>query len=302
MGHAATAPTVKCKNIFGQPLSIFGVPVDREMIFANHRGVYDKGMEKRQRRLIIKSTFIKFFMDSGEQIRCLTTGCSPVSTLDQVLTGPGFLLLKRAIFIFTDKRILHIPTRLDRSPRGAVSQILYQDCAHIDLKGRTLNVAYKNGTQEAFHYLGRRERRKIQSLLAELPNSPKTAGHFQGRVHLCPSCATILPDAGIACQACKIKFKSRSQAKLRALLIPGGGFFYCCYPILGTMTALFEIVLMGAALIMLISSGSGLAEKVGFLAAFVMLLAIVKTVSTYHAVQQISDFVPEQQDYAMRKV
>ena len=34
-------------NIFGRPLSIFGVPVERDTIFSNHKGVYKNHIEKR---------------------------------------------------------------------------------------------------------------------------------------------------------------------------------------------------------------------------------------------------------------
>ena len=54
-------------NIFARPLSIFGVPVDRETIFSNHKGMYKSRIEKRQRKLIVKTTHlnIKFFLHNN---------------------------------------------------------------------------------------------------------------------------------------------------------------------------------------------------------------------------------------------
>ena len=112
MPHAqavASKPTDSL-NIFGQPLSIFGVPVERDTIFSDHKGNYRNRVEKRQRQLIVKTTFVKFFLSHDERILCLTTAYSPISVLEQVLTGPAFLFFKRALLVFTDKRILHIPT------------------------------------------------------------------------------------------------------------------------------------------------------------------------------------------------
>jgi hypothetical protein len=55
MAHAivTSSGAMQSLNIFGQPLTIFGVPVDREKIFANHKGIYQKRVEKRQRKLIV---------------------------------------------------------------------------------------------------------------------------------------------------------------------------------------------------------------------------------------------------------
>ena len=40
---------LKAQNIFGQPLTIFGLPVERDVIFADHKGNYKKSIEKQQR-------------------------------------------------------------------------------------------------------------------------------------------------------------------------------------------------------------------------------------------------------------
>jgi len=294
--------TGNSKNIFGQPLSIFGVPVDRDVIFANHKGVYQKKIEKRQRHLIVKSTFIKFFMHHDEQIRCLTTGYSPVSVLDQIVTGPAFYFFKRALFIFTDKRILHIPTRFNRSSRGAISQILYEHCASLVVKGRTLRVKYKNGTQEDFPYLGRREKKKIAALISGLSLSPKEAGRLRGRIYLCPSCANPLNGAKRACPACGLAFKTTTQAVIRSLLIPGGGYYYGLYPVTGTVTLMVELALIAGAVLQWFAFRNATPGSLWMFILFAGLWVAVKAVSTYHAVDHVRYFLPKTKDFPMRKV
>ena len=44
---------------------IFGLPIDREALFSNHKGIYKKRIEKRQRHLIVKMTFLKPFLKKG---------------------------------------------------------------------------------------------------------------------------------------------------------------------------------------------------------------------------------------------
>ena len=57
---------------------IFGLPVDREILLSNHKNVYKKRIEKRQRKLIVKLTFLKPFLKKGEKILLITTGYSPL--------------------------------------------------------------------------------------------------------------------------------------------------------------------------------------------------------------------------------
>lgn len=294
--------TLKSQNIFGQPLTIFGVPVDREKIFTNHKGVYKSRVEKRQRKLIVKSTFIKFFLHHDETIQCLTTGYSPVSAKEQMITGLAFLYFKRALFIFTEKRILHIPTRFNRSPRSAISQILFEDCARIQIKGRALHIQYKNGRQEVFPYLGRKEKKKVRALIAKLSLSPKEAGQLKGRVYLCPSCTHILPADSKSCGTCSLVFKSTFKTRLFSLLVPGGGYFYGRYPFVGAGAALFELALIGILAIkgMEIQIGIPITLKMMIVAALALLLE--KFIMVFHTQQLLEDFVPEKKDYAMRKI
>lgn len=301
MTESESAP--QSYNIFGRPLSIFGVPVDRKIIFADHKGNYKSRIEKRQRKLIVKSTFIKFFLHHNEQIQCLTTGYSPVSVLEQVLTGPAFLFFKRAIFIFTDERILHIPTRFNRSSfNSAVSQILYEDCAGIVLKGRNLIVKYKNGTEERFPYIGRREKKKLRALLAGVELKPKAAGKLKQRALLCPSCTNVLNRSANTCPACKLKFKSGLGAKIRAWLIPGGGYFYTRHMLMGTVACILEIAIMAKIIYDWIAFRDGLSVNLLLTAVLLCVLMGEKAISAFHCSQLVQDFLPVPKEFATRKI
>lgn len=298
---AGTTPK-KTLNIFGRPLSIFGVPVERDTIFSDHKGNYKSRIEKRQRKLIVKATFIKFFLHHDECIHCLTTGYSPISIIEQLLTGIAFLFLKRAIFVLTDKRILLIPTRFNRSSLGAVSQILFEDCARIGLKGRTLIVQYKNGEQEQFPYIGRKERKKLKVLIADISLKPKEAGRLNDRVHLCPSCTNVLKPKTNICPSCNLKFRSGLQAKIRSFLIPGGGYFYSRHPILGALVGLMEIVLLSKIIYDWIAIKQGTAVHLGLMAGLLCAFIGEKLIAAFHSQQLIQGFIPKQKDFATRKI
>ncbi len=302
LSQVATMESQNSQGLFGQPLNIFGVPVDRETIFSDHKGRHRNRIEKRQRRLIVKTTFIKFFLHHGERIRCLTTGYSPVSILEQVLTGPAFIFFKRAIFVFTDRRILHIPTRFNRSSHSAVSQINYEDCTNLELKGRSLIVNFKNGQKDLFPYLGRQEKKKIKAMIANINLQPKEAGGYQGRVYLCPSCTNVLRAKASMCPACKLEFKSDLQARIRSYFIPGGGYLYSRYTYLGIVVGALESLIIGYLALKWIAFSEGLPTNFGILAMLAGGLVAEKFITAYHSQQLVQDFIPEHQDFAMRKI
>ncbi|MGD9006293.1 MAG: hypothetical protein PVG41_00165 [Desulfobacteraceae bacterium] len=290
-------------NIFAQPLTIFGIPVDRETIFANHKGVYKSRIEKRQRKLIVKTTHlnIKFFLHDNERIRCLSTGYSPVGTFEQVLTGLAFLLFKRALFIFTDKRLLHIPTRIGGGPAGSISQIFFEDCAKIWLKGRQLMIRYKTGDTERFPYIGRKEKKKIKTILENLPIRPKEAGKLKGRVYVCPRCAGNLKSDTSSCPSCNLGFKRALMASLWAALLPGGGYFYNRYMAPGVLIGLAEVI--AAAVIGYYWMLYFKAEPVNLvpLVCSSGALLVEKYIMAFHAALLTTDFIPVAKDFALQK-
>jgi hypothetical protein len=299
--QAPTSKPVKAQNIFGQPVTIFGMPVERDTIFTDHKGAYKKRIEKQQRKLLVKTTFVKFFLHEDERILCLTTGYSPVSILEQVLTGLAFLFFKRAFFIFTDRRILHIPRRLNSSTRSAISQISYDDCSKIFLKGRSLVVTYKNNKQECFHYLGRKEKKKISVLLRNVTPKLKEAGSIRQRVYLCPSCTHILDGRKFTCPGCKMAFKSSLRAKLASLLLPGGGYFYNKYTLPGVVVGLLDLALL-IYLAYLVFLNKGMPSDLKVFALLLGFLVIEKFITTYHANHLVEDFIPVKNDFSKRKI
>ena len=269
---------------------VFDLPVDRDIMFADHKGKYKKKIEKQQRDLIVKIPFIKPFLDPDENILLITTGYSIVDTLDQILTAWVFIYLKRSLFIFTNKRIFHIPTTVRYGYRNSIAQILYSESQSIELKGRTLVVKCNVcGTQDKFIGIRGKEKKKIRLLLEKV----EFKGRFQPaseRAHLCPRCTKILKKGKYACPNCKLEFKSKS--KLRSL-IPGLGYFYVRQPFLGVVNIIVELVLIG----LLISSYFKLAQDIEagslYLMLFGGLFVFEKLATMYHANHFIDEYVPE---------
>jgi len=271
------------------------LPLDREILFSNHKGTYKKRIEKRQTRLLRNVASLKNFFKEDERILLITTGCSPTSILEQLLTGWIFIYLKRSLFIFTNKRIFHIPTKRNYSYRHSIAHILYPDCDSIQLKGNGLVVGYKNGKKEKFIYIARNERNKIKTLIPTI-SFEGTPSEIQKRVHLCPRCTKELEEEKYVCPYCFLEFKKKDKAKKISLIYPGGGYFYTRHPFLGISDAIVETILLVLVIVSLIDVTKGVEGSGVELFTFGILLVIEKAISVYHSNHFIKEYIPKEKD------
>jgi len=271
----------------------FDVPLDRESLFSNHKGNYKKRIEKRQKKLLKKGAFLKYFLKEDEKILLITTGCSPAPILEQFLTGWIFIYLKRSLFVFTNKRILHIPTKRDYSYRNSIAQILYPDCNSIQVKGRKLVVGYKNGKKEKFLYIASKEKKKIKALLPTI-SFEGYPSEIQKRIHLCPRCTKELEEEKYVCPNCYLEFKEKDKAKKISLIYPGGGYFYTRHPFLGISDAIVETILLVLVILSLIDVINGVEGSGVELFTFAILLGIEKAISVYHSNHFIKEYIPKE--------
>jgi hypothetical protein len=273
---------------------VFGLPVDREILFSNHKDIYKKRIEKRQRKLIVKISFLKPFLKNGEQVLSITTGYSPLNSLAQYLTGYAFVYLKRSLFVFTNYRILHIPATTNYSYNNSIAQVAYGGCQSIVLKGGTLIVQFEragNKKIEKFKAIAGSERRKIRSLLKKKIPLAGTKGPLSARIHLCPRCTRKLAAGQKKCEKCQLQFKSKLITTLSALLIPGGGYFYIRQYLLGFLDALLEIVLAVLITYLFVGMGDQMALEPIHL-ALIPIFLYIKIGAVVHCNDFIKEFIP----------
>ncbi len=275
-----------------------GMEIDREVIFTDYENNYKKSVEKRQLKLLEKIIFIKKFLAEGEKIQLVTTAISPITVLEQFLTGLILFHIKRCLLVFTNKRIFHIPTKTDYSYRYSVADVFYEDCKLIKIKGSTLVIHYKNGSIEKFYYLNRRERKKLKQIFEnmEFHSSPEVEKERRGRKHLCPRCTKELMENKYECMSCNLEFKSLKEGKKISWLYPGGGYFYTKHYILGVFDAIVEAYLILFAVACLIIA---LTEEIELMVAFIFILfalMIEKLISVYHAKSFIKEYIPKQKE------
>lgn len=275
---------------------IFGLPVDRNVLFSNHKNVFKKKIEKRQRKLIIKMSYIKPFLRNNEKVLCVTTGHTPVTILEKLGIGWLFIYLKRCLLVFTDQRVLSIPTTPVYKYRNAVSEIPYGSCRSIRMKGRSLIVEYKKtGAVEKFFSLAGKEKKKVANLLKNI--TLMSDGKWtEKRTNLCPRCCTPLAEKTRTCKGCELKFKTKPIASVLAVFLPGGGYFYVRQYFLGAIAALLEIALFSVVVIEINNSGNGIQTGYLWLIATPLLLILEKIVAVIHAHIFIEDFIPNQKE------
>lgn len=274
---------------------IFGLAVDRDVLFSNHKGIYKKRIEKRQRKLIVKLAFVKPFLKRDEKILLVTTGYSPLGSLAQYLTGFIFVYLKRALFVFTNHRIIHVPTSPAYKYKNCLAQILYAGCQALSLKGGTLTVRFARfGRVEKFAGIAGAERKKIRSLITTLPLAG-TKSLTSERTHLCPRCTHQLQAATYRCANCRLKFKSRIVAAIAALLVPGGGYFYIRYYLIGFLNLLLEGFLIGTIAILAGKVAGGVPGGLSSLVIVSAVFIVIKIISIIHSSHFTLEFIPVEQ-------
>ena len=281
------------QGVDGTTGDLYGLTVDTSVMFSNHKGIYKRRIEKRQRRLLRNFSSLSTFLYGGEKILHVTTGLSPLSFIDYFLATLAILYVKRAVFVVTNWRVFHIPIKKNLKYRNSIAHILYSDCTFLDIRGSKLVANYKSGRKEKFLYIARRERKKIKSILRNQVSFEGNPSGDQQRHHLCPRCAFPLINDNFICSNCSLEFKSKAKARKLSIIFPGGGYFYTRHPWIGFLDACAEIYISVLLVLVLIGTFTRTIEEGYFLCfTFFMILVIEKIVTIHHAYSFIKEFIP----------
>jgi len=279
--------------------TVMGLPVKNSFMFTNAAGIEKKGIKKRQLNLLKKLEFLPRFLKGDEEVYLVTTACSPISIMEQLTTGAIVFYIKRSLLVFTNKRIIHIPTTVGYNFRHSIAQIQYNDIKDIKLAWGALKIQYANKKKERFLQIGRKERAKIKQFIRKLKLDREASKHQQ-RYHICPSCMRSLKKNEYRCAACGLEFKSSSRAQLLSLVIPGGGYFYTGHWFLGVMDFIVEASLIYFAanaflnpdVVNVIGTNDGM--------LYLAILAIEKIMTIYHANHYVKEYIPLTTKYKQR--
>ena len=279
-----------------------GLPINTEVCFSTARSKFNKRVMKRQLKTLEPLVaMLKQFLEPDETILLVVRGCSPVSTIETLSTGWTIYYARRCVLVVTNKRLLHIPTRASFRPKKSIAEVRYGDIATLKFPtflGRALALAYKSGTRERFSAIPSGEFKKLKVVLDTLPKEGP-ASEVGERRHLCPKCMSPLQKDTYACPTCRLEFKNRLQAVRRALLLPGGGWFYTGYPMLGILYALIELLLLFDIILSLAEILAGVGGREEWVQVVVALgvLALEKSLAVLHARRSVEDYIPVGEDF-----
>jgi hypothetical protein len=270
---------------------VCGLPVDTATAFTDHKGVYKKRFEKRQVALLKKLGFLASFLEQDEKILFVTAGMSPFTFLEQLFTGWILYQLKRCMFVLTDRRILHIPTKSNLTYRSSIAQILYADCSLLQIKRRYLVAKYQNGKTEKFLGIPGGPRKKITEILKTIPLQGRSSPMLE-RAHLCPRCTRPLVTGFYTCPHCSLEFKNKVMARRYSVIFPGGGYFYTRHYFMGIMDAIGELLLTMLVIMALVDIIKGQPDSVFAFGFIGVILTGEKLITIHHANSFINEFIP----------
>ena len=273
-----------------------GFAANTEIMFSNHKGKYKKSIERRQLKFAQSLPDLNRFLEQDEKVQFIAQGCSPMGIFEQYITGLIIIYIKRAVFVFTNKRIFHIPTTRSYKYRNSIAEIRYADCELIRLSwGGTLIVKYKNGKTEKFVYISGGERKKIKNLLKGLTYDGLTSA-TQTRNHLCPRCTKMLEKGNYTCPNCRLPFKSRDEGRKISIIYPGGGYFYTGHPFMGLADALVEVLLILLFAGALADMAYGVEGAIIDVIVIGVFLTFEKLVSIYHSNHFLEEYIPKDKE------
>ena len=276
----------------------FGLPLNQEIAFSDHKNIYKRNLEKQQTKLLKKILPVKTFFEDREKILLVTPACSPITALEKLLAGYWIFCIKRCLLVFTDRRILHMPTKSNYSYKNSLAQIMHGDLQEITLKGKSLVCKYKNGEKEMFHSLDI-NLKKLKAFLDSMSlGGPMSK--TKRRSHLCPRCRAELENNKYTCPSCRLIFKNKKEAKRISWVYPGGGYFFTRRPLLGILDAIAEtflIIMVAFAFIRLWANEEGMEIA---LMIFCVALAYEKLITVYETGRFIKEYIPVEKEFKVR--
>jgi PH (Pleckstrin Homology) domain-containing protein len=280
----------------------FGLRINQDVCFTTQNNKPHRSTTSRQLKVLRElAPTLKQVLKPDEEILLAVRASSPMSWLEQLVTGWIIYYLKRCVLVFTNKRILHLPTKMNFKPKASIAQILYGDIAEAKTSGslgRALKLKYKTGKKEDFNYVESLEFKRLKALLPTLPKDGQPS-EVSERHHLCPRCQAKLLTGKFTCPSCRLQFKDGERAIKLSILYPGGGYFYTRHPLLGVGDAIVEGILLVFVIAGVIDALSGEGGADPWISVFLLGAALIieKAQTIYHAKHYVNEYIPEDESF-----
>jgi hypothetical protein len=252
---------------------------------------------KRQTRLLNKfSPLLKPALRPDEMLLFGSPARRRSISLERFLRGLLFSNRHRlCVVIFSTQRLFVLPTGSDFLPRNAISVVELGDVNSMHLSGivsKKLIVTYRSGRAEVFTM-------DFEDIAAQLPDvfgdsfSSLPRSDRGERFVLCPKCYAAIPAGEYRCGGCGAEFKTHAELRRRALLVPGGAYFYIGETFYGVLASLGESVILFYMFIVLLDmfANGGDRKSITALIGGAMLLSIEKWMAMRHANAAIDNYI-----------
>lgn len=206
-------------------------------------------------------------LQEDEQVMLLAKGIAYYRAEIPYANGLLTMLSNYFAIACTNKRLLliNIDWRTSR-PTRYIFQIPYGEISKVSrgALGSSIIIENQAGRRWNFTTVGRNHAKAIKNFILG-KSTPVAAKQVEetSLCQLCPSCYTALPGGLPACPHCAAHFKKRTEAMIRALILPGLGSIYLSYLPLGLleMAGYLAAWLLGVVLLIVQAPG-GIASAI----------------------------------------
>jgi len=230
-----------------------GVPIREDILFTDHKGVEKAGVRKEaEKTLESLHPVLARLLEPQETVLYVARAIAPLNALEQLTLGWYAYAMHSVVLVFTDSRLLRLRVRGKAFggwvwTRGVMS-VRWGDVSRARVKGwlsRTLLFDYRNGKKERYWRIKAKAGKQLKLLLPALvPAQAAGATAAQGMVSQCPECVQILQPRVYQCAQCGLDFKNEKTLLWRNFLLPGGGYLYTGWTLLGVLHAIVDTALL----------------------------------------------------------
>lgn len=292
-------------------VSANGISIREDTLYTNAKGEADERSRKRaEEALSSLSEVLPSLLEPNEAVLYVVKSCqAPVGVLEQLLLGWYIYRVTATRLVFTNLRLLHFGLVSEKKWDRTLKSARWGDVLEAKTKGwlnRLLKLKYANGKREQYWRLRRKDSQKVKVILdGVMPLSRAETTPAQGMQSLCPNCRATLTPRTYQCLSCGLKFKDEKTLLRRTLLIPGGGYLYSGFTLLGGITfltegaftlALIYYVLMALGIAAPETSPNGRPTQTGIFwgaaGFFAVILGLNKALEYVHSRRVIQKFLP----------
>ena len=268
-----------------------GIQVREDVSFSDAKGA-EKPKLRKQKTKLLKSLqpALRKLLQPGEAVFWIARAQSPMTTVEQLSASAFTYYHTMCALVVTNRRMLHIPINNKVQWRRSARAAAWGDVAEVRVKGwliKTLNLKYRDGQKEVYRNLVRADASKLKALLPILAD-PQTAeiSNTGNMASICPECLASLTPSVYRCEHCGLTFKDEKTMVQRSAIIPAGAYFYTGHPLVGTLFAFVELILLFDLILGLATRNWDLAVTAA------IVLAVEKLFTIYHARRFIREFIP----------